>query len=230
MSTTSNKSQGGATAWAGQNIETRILNNLADGILAIDLDWRIVALNAAAERLTGYSRGEAIGKHCYDLLRTTRCGDACPVRIAIQAEAPQRNVLVSARHRHGQRCWLCISASPVLDDQGSVIGGLEILREAACIHSTCCETEHEVDGAGACEHAERARIIREAEGGHARPSHRAILSAELRPEDPEGRTAEAEKLMGLLQAHGWNRQKTAESLGISRSTLWRRMKEFGLID
>lgn len=231
MSTASNKPTiGDAAVWSGQTIETRILDNLADGILAIDLDWRIVAVNAAAERLTGYSRQEAIGKHCYDLLRTTRCGDACPVRLAIQTEAPQRNVLISARHRHGQRCWLCISASPVLDDQGQVIGGLEILREAACIRSACCETEHEVEGAGACEHAERARIIREAEGGHARPSHRAILSAELRPEDPEGRTAEAEKLMGLLQAHGWNRQKTAESLGISRSTLWRRMKEFGLID
>ncbi len=226
----SDNKQHESAAWAGPGVEARILDNLADGILALDLDWRIVALNAAAERLTGYSREEALGKHCYDLLRSTRCGDACPVRLAIQADEPQRNVLISARHRSGRRCWLCVSASPVRNADGEIVGGLEILREAACIHDTCCETEHEVEGAGACEHAERARLIREAEGGYSRPSHRAILSAELRPEDPEGRTVEAEKLMSLLQAHGWNRQKTAESLGISRSTLWRRMKEFGLID
>jgi PAS domain S-box-containing protein len=216
--------------WPTDTIQARILDNLSDGILALDLDWRIVELNAAAERLTGFSREQALGRHCYELLRSTRCGDACPVRVAIQSGQPQRNVLISARHARGHRCWLCISASPVRDEQGEIVGGLEILREAACITDTCCETEHEVEGAGACEHAERARLIRQAEAGYSRPSHRAILSAEIRPEDPEGRTAEAEKLMGLLQAHGWNRQKTAEALGISRSTLWRRMKEFGLID
>jgi len=216
--------------WPVESLETRILDNLADGILALDHEWRIVAFNAAAERLTGYTRDQAVGKFCYELLRSTRCGDACPVRLAMQTGEPQRNVLISARHRKGHRCWLCISASPVRDEEGRIIGGLEILREAACIHDSCCETDQEADGAGACEHAERARLIREAEVGYSRPSHRAILSAELRPEDPEGRTAEAEKLMGLLQAHGWNRQRTADALGISRSTLWRRMKEFGLID
>ncbi len=216
--------------WPTEAIDALILDNLSDGILALDCKWRIVAMNGAAERLTGFSREQAVGRHCYDLLRTTRCGDNCPVRVAMQTGQPQRNVLISARHRHGHRCWLCISASPVHNEHDQVIGGLEILREAACIHDTCCETEHEIEGAGACEHAERARVIRESEAGHSRPSHRAILSAEIVPEDPEGRTAEAEKLMGLLQAHGWNRQRTAESLGISRSTLWRRMKEFGLID
>ena len=111
-----------------------------------------------------------------------------------------------------------------------MIGGIEALRAAACIDSSCCETDGEAEGAGTCEHSERAQLIREAEGGHSRPSHRAILSAELRPADLDSRTAEAEKLLGLLHANGWNRQRTADVLGISRSTLWRRMKEFGLID
>jgi PAS domain S-box-containing protein len=234
MSPSSITSATATRAWPSECVEARILENLPDGIMALDLDWRIVALNSAAERLIGYSRAEAVGQHCYELLRTTRCGDTCPVRLAIKEGTSQRNLLVSARHRQGRRRWLCISASPAFDDEGRTIGGLEVLREASCIHSSCCETEREqaegIDGAGACEHAERARLIREAEAGHSRPSHRAILSAALRPDDPEGRTAEAEKLMGLLQANGWNRQKTSESLGISRSTLWRRMKEFGLID
>ena len=218
-----------AHPWPALGIEERILDNLADGIMAVDADWRIVAVNEAAVRLTGFSREHAVGKHCYDLLRSTRCGDACPVRIAMHTGEPQRNVLISARHRRGDRLWLCISASPVYDDKGTVIGGLEVLRRAACIESTCCETEAEAEGAGHCEHAERAKLIRQAEAGHSRPSHRAILSAELRPEVVDSRTAEAEKLMGLLQANGWNRQRTADALGISRSTLWRRMKEFGLI-
>lgn len=216
--------------WSGRPVETRILDNLADGLLAVDLEWRVVSINLAAEKLTGFTRKQALGKFCYELFQSTRCGDACPVRKAIQTGEPQRNVLLSSRHRKGTRTWMCISASAVRDDEGTVIGGLEVLRHAACIQDACCETEVEIDGAGACEHAERAQLIREAQEGHSRPSHRAILSAELRPENLDARTAEAEKLLGLLQAHGWNRQRTAETLGISRSTLWRRMKEFGLID
>jgi transcriptional regulator with GAF, ATPase, and Fis domain len=35
-------------------------------------------------------------------------------------------------------------------------------------------------------------------------------------------------LVRALEAHRWNRQETAEALGVSRSTLWRRMRSFGL--
>ncbi len=208
----------------------RILDNLSDGVMAVDSDWRIVALNAAAQRLTGFSEEEALGAHCYELLRSTRCGDTCPVRLAIKTGQTQRNVLVSTVSRNGGRRWLCVSASPFRDETGQVVGGLEILREASCVTDSCCEASDEVEGGGSCSHAERVELIREAEAGHSRPSHRAILQAEIRPDDPSGRTAEAEKLLGLLQSNGWNRQRTADALGISRSTLWRRMKEYGLID
>jgi DNA-binding NtrC family response regulator len=40
---------------------------------------------------------------------------------------------------------------------------------------------------------------------------------------------EVRVLFGELDAHGWNREETARALGISRSTLWRRMKKWGLI-
>jgi transcriptional regulator of acetoin/glycerol metabolism len=39
---------------------------------------------------------------------------------------------------------------------------------------------------------------------------------------------ETQRLLEALDAHGWNRGATAAALRISRSTLWRRMKEYGL--
>ena len=39
---------------------------------------------------------------------------------------------------------------------------------------------------------------------------------------------EAEQLRASLEKHHWKRSETAKSLGLSRSTLWRRMKEFHL--
>ncbi|MFH1468004.1 MAG: sigma 54-interacting transcriptional regulator [Pseudomonadota bacterium] len=36
-------------------------------------------------------------------------------------------------------------------------------------------------------------------------------------------------LLEALTAHGWNRERTARALGIGRTTLWRRMREHGLL-
>ncbi|MFM7133073.1 MAG: sigma 54-interacting transcriptional regulator [Planctomycetota bacterium] len=42
------------------------------------------------------------------------------------------------------------------------------------------------------------------------------------------RGSERDALRAALDAHGWNRSKTAHALGINRSTLYRKMRELGL--
>ncbi len=37
-----------------------------------------------------------------------------------------------------------------------------------------------------------------------------------------------QRLLSILETHGWNRTAVAKDLGIGRTTLWRRMKELGL--
>lgn len=41
-------------------------------------------------------------------------------------------------------------------------------------------------------------------------------------------TAEAERIRVALEQHQWQREATARSLGMSRTTLWRKMREAGL--
>jgi transcriptional regulator with GAF, ATPase, and Fis domain len=58
------------------------------------------------------------------------------------------------------------------------------------------------------------------------------LAYEARPADaaqagPDS-TTERERFVQALQAHRWNRVEAAAALGISRTTLWRRMRELGL--
>jgi DNA-binding NtrC family response regulator len=70
------------------------------------------------------------------------------------------------------------------------------------------------------------REVRAAGGEPARPrlkpSDRAILDGEDEP------SRQQSKLRETLEAYHWNRRDTARAIGISRSTLWRRMKEQGL--
>jgi len=48
------------------------------------------------------------------------------------------------------------------------------------------------------------------------------------PEPPRAGGDEREKILQALEGHGWNHTKAAESLGIARNTLWRRMKQLGI--
>jgi transcriptional regulator with PAS, ATPase and Fis domain len=41
---------------------------------------------------------------------------------------------------------------------------------------------------------------------------------------------ERQTLVSVLQRHGWNRQAAARELGVSRSTLWRKMKRHGIAE
>jgi PAS domain S-box-containing protein len=65
--------------------------------------------------------------------------------------------------------------------------------------------------------------IRDAPAAHARGLH-AVGDAEL---EPAG--GEREALVEALERAGWNRTRAAQSLGVSRVTLWKRMKRHGLV-
>jgi len=56
--------------------------------------------------------------------------------------------------------------------------------------------------------------------GRSQASGRSARDERMRPE--------VQRLLDVLDAHRWRRGETARALDISRSTLWRRMKEYGL--
>ena len=61
-------------------------------------------------------------------------------------------------------------------------------------------------------------------------SHSRAGSEALPREDiPSARDLrERELLLEALEAQGWHRQKTAQALGIDRTTLWRKMKKHNI--
>jgi DNA-binding NtrC family response regulator len=61
--------------------------------------------------------------------------------------------------------------------------------------------------------------------GHPAAVQSAVARRELPPRaDPDSNAA----LRAALEAHRWSRAETAQALGLSRSTLWRRMRAAGL--
>ncbi|ACN17258.1 sigma-54 dependent sensory box histidine kinase/response regulator [Desulforapulum autotrophicum HRM2] len=54
-----------------------VLDNLKDGIVAHDLERKIIFFNKEAEKITGFSKDDVMGKDCHKAFGAPFCGDRC---------------------------------------------------------------------------------------------------------------------------------------------------------
>jgi PAS domain S-box-containing protein len=110
-----------------------ILDSIADGVFTIDLDWHITSFNAAAEKITGMSREEAVGKFCAEVFRATVCEDSCVLRRTMESGAPVINEEISIVRSDGETIPVNISTALLRDQEGNVVGGVETFRDLSVI-------------------------------------------------------------------------------------------------
>ncbi|WP_005032513.1 sigma-54 interaction domain-containing protein [Holophaga foetida] len=106
-----------------------ILESISDGVFTVDLEWRILSFNRAAEEITGVSRSEAIGQSCSDVFRSSMCGEDCPLKSTVQGGKPRIGVSGFIVTAEGQRVPISISTAVMRGLDGSVIGGAETFRD-----------------------------------------------------------------------------------------------------
>ena len=110
-----------------------ILDSIADGVFTIDLDWRITSFNAAAERITGMSREEAVGKFCAEVFRATVCEDSCVLRRTMESGEQVINEEISIVRSDGETIPVSISTALLRDADGEIVGGVETFRDLMVI-------------------------------------------------------------------------------------------------
>ena len=110
-----------------------LLFSLHEDILVIDRDYRIVDLNAASLRTSGYTREQAIGRYCYELSHDR--SEPCPVtpqgcRLAEVFETGQP---ASCQHEHqgpdGNHGHVDILLSPLRNERGEITHVIEAVRD-----------------------------------------------------------------------------------------------------
>jgi len=113
----------------------KLLDSLFDGVYFVDLNRQITYWNAAAERITGFSKAEVIGRSCADnLLRhidatgCELCLDGCPLAATMQ-DSKTREAGVFLHHALGHRVPVSVRTSPVRNDAGEIIGAVEIFSD-----------------------------------------------------------------------------------------------------
>jgi diguanylate cyclase (GGDEF)-like protein/PAS domain S-box-containing protein len=123
------------------------LNSIGDGVGCTDLEGRITFLNVVAERLTGWSREDAMGRPMEDVIRivNARTHELIPdlTNRAVHGDKtvhlPPDSVLVS---RDGRETPVEDSTAPIHDREGNATGAVIVFRDITAALAAVQEMEH----------------------------------------------------------------------------------------
>jgi PAS domain S-box-containing protein len=110
-----------------------IMESLADGVFTVDLDWNITFFNRAAARVTGVPQEEAVGRKCWEVLRSSVCDGACVLKSCLESDQARSNRALYFVRADGSKVPVSISAAPLKDRRGRVIGGVETFRDLSAV-------------------------------------------------------------------------------------------------
>ncbi|MBN1938462.1 MAG: sigma 54-interacting transcriptional regulator [Candidatus Aminicenantes bacterium] len=118
-----------------------ILESISDGVFTVDGDWRITSFNRAAEEITGVKRGEAQGRLCSDVFRSSMCEADCALRRTVKTGRPVIGRTGFIIDSAGKRIPISVSTAVLRDAEGRVAGGAETFRDLSEVEALRRELE-----------------------------------------------------------------------------------------
>jgi PAS domain S-box-containing protein len=106
-----------------------VLDAVTDGVAVLDRDRRIVFLNRKARELLDCDERAALGARCSDVLNTTDCENNCPLTRMEQRGERVEGLEMLYRGCAGREVVASTTFQPLLDDDGNVVGSVEIFRD-----------------------------------------------------------------------------------------------------
>ena len=110
-----------------------ILESISDGVLTVDEDWRITSFNHAAEKITGISRVDAIGRRCSEVFRASMRESECALKHTLDTGNALVNKAAFIVDAQGRRIPISVSTALVRNRKGQIAGGAETFRDLTLI-------------------------------------------------------------------------------------------------
>jgi two-component system response regulator HydG len=109
-----------------------VIETMMDGLMVVDPEGIIIAINKGMEQITGYSRDELIGRSCSVLDCDTCVGSRArgeDKHCELFKEGQVRRRKCALRRKDGRPLHVLKNAAVLKDDSGNVIGGVETLTD-----------------------------------------------------------------------------------------------------
>ena len=169
----------------------------------VDADRNVVEMSPAMERLTGFRAEDAVGRSCLNIHRCEECLSGCGV---FDAHTVLDKHLELYR-ADGSTVRVRKSGRVLLDETGRITGAIEVVQPLLA------------DPTADPPRSDDETVLR--------PAVAVEPGCELTPEAAAAR-AEIESIRAALNESKYRRTEAARRLGMSRTTLWRKMREYGL--
>ncbi len=102
-----------------------VIDSLPTAVLTVNADLKITGFNHWAEKVTGYSAKETLGKYCGEILQGGMCSARCPLKTTLKGHSPISLVETTIVNKRGATIPVRINTAGLFDDKYHLIGGVE---------------------------------------------------------------------------------------------------------
>jgi PAS domain S-box-containing protein len=182
---------------------TAVFESLGRVLIGLDREFRIVHVSGGIGKVLGVeSGGSLLGRSVASLLGEESFGSGGLLRDALERGERRDGWRISVVPADGSTRLVSCSVAPYRDD-------VQATREGQIAFVVLLQPAEELVAAA---------------------QWMARLSPGRMPDVTDPARRPAEVLRAALEQHRWQREATARALGISRTTLWRKMREAGMLD
>ncbi|MBF0386913.1 MAG: PAS domain-containing protein [Candidatus Omnitrophica bacterium] len=112
----------------------------------VDKDMKIQFMNPACLEFTGLKLNDAVGKvNCAQIFNSDLCERHCAIKQAMKTRKSVVGKRVKVNDRMGREHAIVVSAGPLIDKKGRVLGGFEVWRDAMPDDEVNVRTKHLLD-------------------------------------------------------------------------------------
>lgn len=112
-----------------------IIDSIPSAVLTVNADLKITGFNPWAEKITGYSKKEALGQYCGEILQGAMCLAHCPLRTVLKGHSPVSLVETTIVNKWGETVPVRMNTAGLFDDNDHLIGGVESFQDISRLKS-----------------------------------------------------------------------------------------------
>ncbi len=117
-----------------------VFNHLAEGVVVKDKKNCVLDINETALKMIGLKKSQALGKRCNQIFTCERGEHHCFMRHVLATGETIKNQEETLLDGQGKAVNVIVTASPIRNKQGIIVGGVQIFRnidEIAQINRAC---------------------------------------------------------------------------------------------
>jgi PAS domain S-box-containing protein len=111
-----------------------ILDNLDVGIFTVDLGGVFTFFNTAAEKISGFSRQEVLGRPCAAIFRGGSAAELNLLKETIASDSPRSGIESRILTREGVAIPIRATYLPLRNEKGIAVGGLATFSDLTLVH------------------------------------------------------------------------------------------------